>query len=372
MVLSLFKKNIKNNKIKGSSGAKYYNLTIKDIIKETDDAVSIVFSNPDNKISYLPGQYLTLILDIEGEEIRRSYSLSSSPDLDTSLCVTVKKVDNGKVSKYLVDKIKPGDEIKVMEPKGNFTTEFDRENERSFVLFAGGSGMTPIMSIMKSALISEPKSDITLIYQNRTEDSIIYKKLLDELKDKYQSRLKVIHILSKPSENWDGLKGRLTQDIILDVFRQNQIKAERSSVFTCGPQGMMDTVETGLDLLSVDKKNRHKESFYSPGTNIKETALPEEKQSSVTESQVTIMLDNEEHEIVVNRNEYILETALDADINMPFSCQGGICTSCRGKLLSGNVKMDDPDGLSDEEIEAGYILTCVSHPVSKDVKIEMG
>jgi ring-1,2-phenylacetyl-CoA epoxidase subunit PaaE len=182
----------------------------------------------------------------------------------------------------------------------------------------------------------------------------------------------VIHILSKPAENWDGLKGRLTRDMILDIFKQNQIKVERSSVFTCGPQGMMDTVESGLDLLSVDKKNRHKESFYSPGTTTKVSTIPEEKKDSDTESQVTILLDNEEHKIVVKSNEYILETALDADINMPFSCQGGICTSCRGKLVSGNVKMDDPDGLSDEEIEAGYILTCVSHPVSKDVKIEMG
>ncbi len=369
MVLSLFKKNIKNGKIKGSSGAKYYYLTIKDIIKETDDSVSIIFSNPENKITYVPGQYLTLILDIEGEEIRRSYSLSSSPDIDTSLSVTVKKVDNGKVSKYLVDKIKPGDEIKVMEPKGNFTTEFDGEKERTFVLFAGGSGMTPIMSIMKSALVSEPKSDVILVYQNRTEDSIIYKKLLEELKDKYHNRLKVIHILSKPSENWNGFKGRLTQDMIVDIFQRNKIKPERSSIFTCGPQGMMDTVETGLDLLSIDKKNRHKESFYSPATNVKETTSAEVPD---TESRVNIMLDNEEHEIMVKSNEYILETALDADINMPFSCQSGICTSCRGKLISGKVKMDDPDGLSDEEIEAGYILTCVSHPVSEDVKIEMG
>jgi ring-1,2-phenylacetyl-CoA epoxidase subunit PaaE len=372
MVLSLFKKKVKNEKIKGPSGPQYYNLTIKEIIKETDEAISILFSNPENKITYLPGQYLTLILNIEGEEVRRSYSLSSSPDLDPNLSVTVKKVDNGKVSNYLVDQLKPGVEVKVMEPMGNFTTEFEKENERSFVLFAGGSGITPLMSIMKSALIAEPKSDITLLYQNRTENSIIYNKLLEELQDKYPDRLRVIHILSQPTANWNGLKGRLNQDIIQDVFRQYQIKTEKSSIFTCGPQGMMDAVESALDLLSVDKKNRHKESFYSPDSNIKKAAKTEEKRSSDTESLVTIILDSEEHEISVRSNEYILETALDADINMPFSCQGGICTSCRGKLLSGNVKMDDPDGLSDEEIEAGYILTCVSHPVSRDVKIEMG
>jgi ring-1,2-phenylacetyl-CoA epoxidase subunit PaaE len=372
MVLSLFKKKVKNDKIKGSSGAVYYDLAIEEIIKETDNAVSIVFSNPENGIKYLPGQYLTLILNIEGEEVRRSYSLSSSPDLDTSLSVTVKKVDNGKVSNYLVDQLKPGDVLKVMEPKGGFTTEFDKENDRSFVLFAAGSGITPLLSIMKSALAVETKSDVTLVYQNRTENSIIYKKLLDEFQNKYPDRLRVIHILSKPSANWKGIRGRLSQDIIQDIFSKYQIDAGKTSAFTCGPQGMMEMVESGLDLMSVDKKNRHKESFYSPDPVTKKIATTEENKSSDTESQVTIVLDNEVHEIAVRSNEYILETALDADINMPFSCQGGICTSCRGKLLSGNVKMDDPDGLSDEEIEAGYILTCVSHPLSEKVKIEMG
>ncbi len=372
MVINLFKKKNKNDLKKGSAGAVYHNLIIKEIIKETDESVSIVFSNPGNEIKYLPGQYLTLILNLDEEEVRRSYSLSSSPHLDKELSVTVKKIDNGKVSQYLVDQLKPGDEMKIMEPKGSFTTEFKKENERKFVLFAGGSGITPLMSIMKTALVTEPGSNIQLIYQNRNENSIIYKELLEDLKNKYPDRLSITHVLSQPSTAWDGLKGRLSKEQIVEIFDHSHIKHDEVSVFTCGPQGMMETVESALGLLNVDKKNRHKESFYSSASGSKKATKPAEEQISIPESLVTILLDNEEHKVMVTPNEFILETALDADINMPFSCQGGICTSCRGKLLSGDVKMEDPDGLSDEELEAGYILTCVSHPVSKAIKIEMG
>lgn len=349
----------------------YHNLTIKEIKKETDDAISIIFSNTGNEINYLPGQYLTLILNLDGEEVRRSYSLSSSPHLDQDLSVTVKKIDNGKVSNFLVDQLKPGDLMKVMEPKGSFTTEFGEGNKRKFVLLAGGSGITPLMSIMKSALVSEPNSDILLIYQNRNEGSIIYKEFQDELKNRYPDRLNITHILSKPSHDWKGLKGRLSREQIEDIFDRYEIKPDNVAVFTCGPQGMMETVESALDGLNVDKKDRFKESFYSSGSSSKKAVEPPVEEMSNQESKVTIILDNEEHEVMVRSNDFILETALDADVNMPFSCQGGICTSCRGKLLSGEVKMEDPDGLSDEELEDGYILTCVSHPVSKDVKIEM-
>ncbi len=372
MAISLFKRKIKNDPKKGSSGAVYHSLTIKKIIKETDDAISIVFSNPGNEIKYLPGQYLTLILNLDGEEVRRSYSLSSSPHHDEELSVTVKKIDNGKVSKYLVEQLKPGDEIKIMEPKGGFTTEFNEANERDFVLFAGGSGITPLMSIMKSALLKEPKSKIHLIYQNRNENSIIYKDLLEEFKLKYPDRISFSHVLSQPSADWDGMKGRVSKEQIIDLFNQSQISTDKVSVFTCGPHGMMETVESTLDLLKVDKINRHKESFYSSEPISSKAVEPAATENESSKSTVTIIVDNEEHEVIVRNNEFILETALDADVNMPFSCQSGICTSCRGKLLSGQVKMEDPEGLSEEELEDGYILTCVSHPVSKDIKIEMG
>jgi ring-1,2-phenylacetyl-CoA epoxidase subunit PaaE len=350
----------------------YYNVTVKDIIRETNDSISIVFTNPGTRIKYKPGQFISMILTIDGEEIRRSYSLCSSPDYDPDLAVTVKKIDKGRVSNYLVNRLKPGDEIKIIAPSGNFTTDFDPGNKRTFVFFAGGSGITPLISIMKSALIREPHSRIVLIYQNRSEDSIIFSKIIDEFANKYSYRVEVIHILSQPSVTWSGRKGRLNPDHIKTIFRDANIPLDNASVFVCGPKGMMEMVETTLDDMGFDKKNRFRESFYNPETIKEKYKKQNQEAETISESRVTILLDNEEYEIHVKADEFILENALDEDIDMPFSCQSGICTTCRGKLISGEVRMDDPEGLSEEEIESGYILTCISHPVSKDLKIEMG
>jgi ring-1,2-phenylacetyl-CoA epoxidase subunit PaaE len=368
MILNLFKSKKENNP---SGGTQYHDVTVKEVIRETEDAVSIIFDNPGNAIQYQAGQYLTLILDIDGEEMRRSYSLCTSPDYESEIAVTIKKIEGGKVSNYLLEQLKAGDQVKIMSPAGNFTTSFKKENQRTFVLFAGGSGITPLISILKSALVKEPNSNIILVYQNRNEDSIIFKKTITDLEEKFKSRLKVWHILSKPSDTWKGEKGRISADFTREVFASANIDPGEVSVFLCGPDGMMDTIETVLDELGIDKKNTHKESFYGSGSKIKEKNATRDTDRSAMESTVSIHLDGEDHEIVVNSDEFILEKALDADINMPFSCQGGVCTTCRGKLLSGEVRMEEPDGLSDEEIEDGYILTCVSHPVSKDLKIRI-
>jgi len=370
MAISFFKKKKKTNN--GVAGAVYYTVTVLDIVRETEDAISIVFNNPENQIQYKPGQYITLIVNIEGEEMRRSYSLSSSPDYDQKLSVAVKEIDEGKVSKFLVNRLKPGDELKIMAPAGNFTTELNERNARTFVLFAGGSGITPLMSIMKSVLIAEPKSDILLVYQNRNEESVIYDGLIRDLIKEYGDRIRVKHVLSQPSDAWQGMRGRLSADQIESIFSDENISREDLAVFICGPGGMMETVETTLDHLGIDKKKRFKESFYSSKTDKENGENLSEVTATVAESTVTIILDHEEHEIKVRNKEFILETALDSDINMPFSCQSGICTSCRGKLLEGKVTMEEPEGLSDEELEEGYILTCVSHPASDHIKIEMG
>lgn len=369
MVLSLFKRKSVDQDPKG---AVYYTVKIKDIIRETEDAISIVLENPNNQITYKPGQYITLVMNLEGREVRRSYSFSSSPDQDDYLIVTVKKVEGGKVSAYIVDHLQKGDEVKIMTPSGRFTTDFDPANKRTLVFFAGGSGITPLASLIKSALIREPESKIFLMYQNRNEGSIIFKKMLDELAGKYPDRLLVTYILSRPSPAWDGKTGRLNVDDIRHFFELNKIPLNKSAVFICGPKGMMETVEATLHDLGMDRKRIFKESFYAADTSKnqleKSMGIPEVG----TESKVTIILDNEEHKLTIPTNEFILEAALDADLNMPFSCQSGICTSCRGKLISGEVRMEEPEGLSEDEIESGYILTCVSHPLSREIKIEIG
>jgi ring-1,2-phenylacetyl-CoA epoxidase subunit PaaE len=309
---------------------------------------------------------------MDGQEIRRPYSLSSSPDIDSDLMITVKKMDKGKVSIHLINELKTGQDIRIMAPSGNFTTDFDPKNNRNFVLFAGGSGITPIMSIMKSALVREPDSRIILVYQNHNEASIIFKRAIDEFQGKYPGRFKVTHILSKPSDSWTGLTGRLSADQVKNIFHQYGITSNNSTVFICGPNGMMETIEDTLDELGFGMKNRFKERFSTPDTNNKNQIGSIPEPNDVLESNVTIILDNEEYFLKIKPDEFILEAALDEDLDMPFSCQSGICTTCRGRLLSGNVIMEDPEGLSDEEITAGYILTCVSHPNSKDLKIEIG
>ena len=368
MVLSLFNRK-KVNKTRG--GAAYYHLTVKKIIRETDDAISIVLDNSGNEITYKPGQFITLVINMDGEEIRRPYSISSSPDAGSDLVITLKKLDTGKVSAYLVDELEPGHKIKILAPSGNFTIDFDANNDRTFIFFAGGSGISPLMSILKTALVREPQSKMLLIYQNRCEETIIFNKSIDELLSKYPDRIHVIHILSQPSDSWKGLSGRLYPELIKSIFQQHGVPFENSVISICGPGAFMDMIDSTLDELGFKRENRYRENFYSREATeiLKDNPDPEGKENF--ESTVTILLDNEEHILKIKSDEFILETALDMNLNMPFSCQSGICTTCRGKLISGEVIMEDPEGLSEEEIEAGYILTCVSHPDSKELKIQM-
>ena len=369
MIQSLFRKKEKKDYKRQIGGVIYYDLNVKEVVRETEDAISIVFKNPQNEIDYKAGQYITLILKIDGEEVRRTYSLSSSPGTEEDLIVTVKKIEGGNVSNYLNHELKAGDKIQVLQPMGNFTTEFHKDNERTLLLFAGGSGITPLISILKTLLVKEPKSRAILIFQNRNLQSIIFKELIDSLSDKYARNFKAIHILSKPEKSWDGKTGRLNADMVKTIISESGINLKNTEVFFCGPAGMMDTAERAMIELGVDKSQFYRESFVAASPTKEE----KEKQKKFSEgtSLVKIILDGEEHELMVSENDFILETALDHDIDIPFSCQSGLCTTCRGKLVSGKVTMEDPDGLSDDEIAEGYILSCVSHPASGEIKIEI-
>ena len=365
----MFKIFKKKNKGVEKSSDRYFKLKIKEVRRETEDTSTLVFESPEKPINYLPGQFLTLILPIEGEDVRRSYSLSSSPFIDKDPAITVKRVESGVVSNYLNDHMKVGDEFDIMEPAGHFTPQLDAEQSKKYVLFAGGSGITPLMSILKSILVQEQKSHVTLVYQSRNEQSVIFKEFLDELKIKYPDQFELIHILSQPGASWEGHKGRLDKalasDILMDIA-QNKVASRE--YFICGPTGYMKTVFETLIDFEVPEKQIHKESFYSG------EAKPKEESVSKTDEEimVTILLDGEEYEVNVPPNKSILDAALDMNIDMPFSCQSGMCTACRGKLLEGSVTMEEEDGLSEEEINEGYVLNCVGHPDGPGVKIEIG
>jgi ring-1,2-phenylacetyl-CoA epoxidase subunit PaaE len=370
MAFSLFKKD-KEKKDEPKSGQHYYELTVKNIVQETKDAISVAFQQPANKIHYKSGQFLTLITSVNGKEVRRAYSLCSSPFVDDDLVVTVKRVDNGLMSNWLPDSLKVGQKLKVMEPMGQFTTDYSKDNKRHLVLFGGGSGITPMMSIIKSTLTQEPESICSLIYCNRDIDSIIFKDELTRLETKYEGRLHVIHILDNAPMNWQGYSGLLNREMLVKLFeRIPDWGLEKTTYLMCGPEGMMKNVETLLSDHKIPEEKIFKESFVQ-GTidkGQKKDAAPAENVAR----EVTIHYDGQEYKIKVEPNNTILLTALDMGIDLPYSCQSGLCTACRGRALSGKVKMDEEEGLSQSERDEGYVLTCVGHPMTDDVVIEIG
>lgn len=372
MAFGLFKKSEK--KKESSGGSHYFNLTIKKIIQETKDAITIVFHHPkDGNIKYRSGQFLTLIIPIEGKEVRRAYSLCSSPFVDSDLAVTIKRVENGLMSNYLPDQLKEGDTIKVMEPMGQFVTEYDPQRKRHLILFAGGSGITPMMSIIRSVINQEPESIVSLIYCNRDIDSIIFKEALEKLQTTFEGRLHVIHVLDNAPMNWQGYSGLLNNEMLSRlVERIPDWGIDKTTYLMCGPEGMMKNVDTLLAERNIPKEKIFKESFVQ-GTIDKEVKKePVAPTAEKKAREVTIRYDGEEYKIMVEPDRAILETALDQGIDLPYSCQSGLCTACRGKALSGKVKLDEEEGLSQSERDEGYVLTCVGHPMTDDVVIEIG
>lgn len=371
-MFNLFKKKKEEN----HKGDQYLSLKVREIVKETPDTVTVFFEQPEPFLEYKPGQYISLILELGGKEVRRSYSLCTSPFVDPHPGITVKRVKGGLVSNYINDQLRPGKTIEIMKPLGHFTTDFHSKNKRHFVMIAGGSGITPILGIAKSALINEPESKVTILYCSRSEEEIIFKNQLEKLQNQYStadgntSRLKVVHNLSKPSSAWTGLSGRLDVKKVKDTLTFNDIPEGMSSIyFVCGPEGLMDIAFQSLESMGVSKEMIHKESFFTD-IDAKEAAMKASgKLSPELTREIEVIVNGESHHFEVPAGKTILEAGLDENVDMPYSCQSGLCTACRGKLISGNVDMIEDAGLSESEIAAGYILCCSSKPASSDIKI---
>ena len=372
MAFGLFKKGVKNEE--PHSGPKYYDLIVKDIIHETRDAITLVFKQPTGgKIGYKAGQFLTLLAAIQGKEIRRAYSFCSSPFVEEDLAVSVKRVEKGVMSNWLIDHLQPGDTLKVMEPMGQFVTEFDKDAKRHLIMFAGGSGITPMMSIIKSILSQEPESICSLIYCNRNVDSIIFRSELDRLQTEDQGRLHVIHVLDSAPMNWQGYSGLLNHEMLKKLFeRIPDWGPDKTTYLMCGPEGMMKNVDSLLALHNISEDKIFKETFVAGVLDKAKKAGAPVPEGANTAHEVTIRYDGQEYKVIVQPNRFILETALDQGIDLPYSCQSGLCTACRGKALSGKVKLDEEEGLSQSERDEGYVLTCVGHPLTDDVVIEIG
>ena len=371
MAFGLFKK----KKQEGGSAkaqSQFISLHINEVVNETEDAISIHFDQPvDGNVSYKSGQFLTIVANINGSEERRAYSLCSSPFTDDDLAVTVKRVEGGLMSNYLNDNLKAGNTLKLMPPIGNFNTDFDVKNKRHIILFGGGSGITPLISIAKSALDQEPDSKVSLVYANRNINSIIFKSSLEELIGKYGDRFNLLHVLEETSDEIESYEGYVTKEIIDSALTKlPQLPASATEFFTCGPAPMMDVVVSVLSSIGIDDSKVHKESFTSAHEKKEVKEVSDSKE--VVSREVTLIYDDEEFKITVAPDETILERGLDEDIDLPFSCQSGLCTACRGKCVSGKVQMDEDEGLSEAELAEGFVLPCVSHPLTDDVVIEIG
>ncbi len=335
-------------------------LNIKEVIRETDTTITIVFDKKDLK--YKPGQYLLLKIPYEDKIFSRAYSLSTSPFIDEFPAITIKRVKGGKISNYLNDEIKVNHKIISTLPKGNFTIECHIENQRNIVCIAAGSGITPLMSIIKSILIKESKSRITLIYVNRNETSIIFKNFLKKIENKYKNRFKIIHILTQPESSWKGLKGRPDYNSFQKLFKN----FTNTEIFLCGPKQMMENAISALKSIGVNDNCIHWESFGNINTNIDKKI-----NSNFEKSKVKIAFEDNQYEIEVNADETILEAALNEDIDLPFACSSGTCNVCQAICKKGKVEMENDEGLTQEEIEKNYILTCVSKPKTTEIEIEI-
>lgn len=379
MAFSFFKKDKKEEpktvkKEEHHAGPRYYDLRIKNIVQETRDAITIVFEQPAGQpIVYKSGQFLTLIAPVNGKEVRRAYSLCSSPFVDQDLAVTVKRVELGLMSNWLPDNLRVGQTLRIMEPMGQFTTEFDAQRKRHLVMFAGGSGITPMMSIVKSTLTQEPESLVSLIYCNRDLDSIIFRQELERWEERYEGRLHVVHVLDTAPMNWTGYSGLLNREMLVKLFeRIPSWSADKTTYLMCGPEGMMRNVESLLHDHAIARDKIFKESFVQGVLDKQAEAPPAAGSEEAKTREVTIRYDNQEYKVTVAPQDTILQSALDQGIDLPYSCQSGLCTACRGKALSGKVKLDEEEGLSQSERAEGYVLTCVGHPMSDDVVIEIG
>ena len=342
----------------------YLNLVVDEIQHETNDTLNIFLHEKDHRdLSFIPGQFLTFIFDADGREVRRGYSIWTTPDELPQVGVAIKKFKDGVTTKYLLENLKEGDVIKSLPPLGNFTVTPNKENDRNLIMFGAGSGITPLMSHLQTVLKYEEKSKVILMYGNHDESSIIFNDRLKDLSEKYPNRLHVVHSLSQPSGEWDGIRGRIDREKAVNLLEEYSDCIDKNTeYFLCGPEEMMQMAMDLLKERGVERNNIHREIYATK--ILDETDEIEEK-----ERVVTIILNGERHKLNVPPGEPILQVGLAEGLPIPNSCQFGNCTTCAAKLLSGKLKLVEQTALTAEQIAAGYCLTCVGYPASDNVVI---
>lgn len=351
----------------------FHQLTVKEVRKETEDCVSVLFEIPDNlKKDFLfqQGQSLTIRKLLNNEDVRRTYSICSSP-LDNEWRVAIKKVDGGLFSSFANTGLKKGDVLEVMQPVGKFYVALDSSHKKNYLAIAAGSGITPLLSIIKTTLRTEPQSSFTLIYGNKNRSSIIFFEELEGLKNKYLQRFNFINILSRERTDATINFGRINADKLKELEKLIEYTSFDES-FICGPEEMIFAAKDFLAAKGINKKKIHFELFTTPGQKLTTGNKQLTTDNSGPKSQITIKLDGRSFDfgLSLNSDTTILDAALKEGADLPFACKGGVCCTCKAKLLEGQVSMDVHWGLEEEEVEQGYILTCQAHPTTEKVVVD--
>ena len=350
---------------------RFHSLEIADVRRETADAVSLGFRVPadlEDAYRFEAGQYLTLKAEIGGAEVRRSYSICAGAD-EGELRVAVKRIDGGAFSTFANEALKAGDRLDVMTPMGRFTTPAAPEAARLHVAIACGSGITPVISLAKTLLAREPQSRFILLYGNRTTADILFRDELAALKDQHLDRFSVFHVLSRETQDLPVLNGRLDAEKLALLLRSVAPAALADTVFLCGPEGMIVAAEQVLASLGVDPARIHSERFLAAGDGPRPATAPKAG-GARAHAIAEIILDGRHHKVPVAEGEMVIDAAIRAGLDLPYSCKGGMCCTCRAKLVSGKVEMGLNYSLQPDEVAAGYVLTCQSMPTTPDVTLD--
>ena len=352
----------------------FHLLKIKDIKKETADCVSVCFDIPEylnDEFRFTEGQNITIKTNIDGKELRRSYSLCTAP-YEKAVKVAIKKVEGGLFSAFANEKLQKGDTLEVLPPVGRFNAKLKLNGQGNYLAIAAGSGITPILSIIKHSLQTEPKSQFTLVYGNKSRSSIIFFEELEALKNKYMQRFNFINILSREKTDASINYGRIDKDKLAALQHLIPFKSF-DSIYLCGPEKMIFTASEFFESAGIDKSNIHFELFTTPGQYNSKNENIEllSKTESGPASSITVKLDGRSFDFKLGyKSISILDAALQQGADLPFACKGGVCCTCRAKLVSGEVTMDVNYALEPEEVTQGFILTCQSHPVTEKVVID--
>jgi ring-1,2-phenylacetyl-CoA epoxidase subunit PaaE len=353
--------------------ASFHSLKVADIYKDTDDCSVITFDVPDNlknEFKYIQGQHLTLKTNIDGQEVRRSYSLCSSP-VDNVWKVAVKKIDGGLFSSYVNESLKAGDTLDVMTPDGKFYRDCIPTQTKNYIAFAAGSGITPILSIMKTHLATEPNSTFKLFYLNRNVKSIIFKEEIEALKNKYFNRFEVNYFLTKEHRDMPLFNGRFTKEKLEAITTKLMNVAEVDEAFLCGPEEMIFLIRDELQAAGLAKDKIHFELFTTGNSVEQQNRVREVLAKKVEGTEVTIIDGGKEfHFTMTDDFDNVLDGALSAGADLPFACKGGVCSTCRCKVIEGSAEMKINYALEESDLEKGIVLSCQAVPTTKKLTLD--